>query len=98
MVWALRAAWLCFLAVSAWAMWEVGYFGILRSGFADPGAIQIFFDLVVACSFASRWVYRDARTRGINPWPWIAPVLLLGSLPLLTYAVLRPWLSPSERT
>lgn len=82
-----------FLAVSSWALWEVGYFGIWEAALTGgPGTLQVLFDLCVACGFGVRWVVRDARTRGHNPWPWVLAVLPLGSLPLLAYVVVRPWL------
>jgi hypothetical protein len=95
MRWVLWAAWLVFVAVTGWALWEVGYLGIFQAGLASAGAVQILVDLVVACGFASAWVIGDARRNGRNPWPWVAVVPLFGSLPLLTYVVLRPWLSSS---
>ncbi len=79
-----------FGAVSAWATWEVGYLGILEAGLASgPGALQIFVDLAVACGLGAAWVVRDARARGANPWPWLLGVPLLGSIPLLAYALFR---------
>jgi hypothetical protein len=88
--------WVAFLGLSSWAVWEVGVLGIFRSGVADPGAIQIFCDLVVACGFGSVWLYGDARSRGLNPWPWLVAVPALGSIPLLTYLVVRDSLSSPE--
>lgn len=93
----LALVWLDFMALSAWALWEVGYFGIWEAALTGgPATLQVLFDLVVACGFASRWVVRDARSRGLNPWPWVLAVLPLGSLPLLTYVLVRDWLPARE--
>jgi hypothetical protein len=91
----LWVVWVGFVAVTAWALAEVGFFGIFRSAMADPGSIQIFVDLCVACGFGCTWLVADAKAHGRNPWPWVALVLPLGSIPLITYAVLRPWLPRS---
>ena len=82
-----------FMALSGWAMWEVGYIGIFEAAFTGgPGTLQVLFDLVVACGFGSVWLYRDARERGHNPWPWLLAVAPLGSIPLLAYVLVRDWL------
>ncbi|MCA9488549.1 MAG: hypothetical protein KC621_01460 [Myxococcales bacterium] len=78
--------------MSTWAMWQVGYVGIWQVALNGPGELQVFTDLFVACGIASGWLIGDARKRGISPWPWVAAVLPLGSIPILTYVVLRPWL------
>jgi len=93
---ALAVVWVGFLAVSGWAVATVGFLGIFEAAAAGPGAIQIFCDLIVACGLGSAWVHQDARRRGINPWPWIVAVLALGSIPLLTYAVVRDALGPAR--
>jgi len=35
------------------------------------------------------WMWRDARRRGRNPWPWIAAALLLGSFGPLAYLLVH---------
>lgn len=93
---AITVFYAAFMALSAYATWQVGYFGIWQAGLNNgPGGWQILFDLVVACGLGSAWVVNDARARGIPAWPWLISVPLLGSIPLVTYAVARPWL-PSE--
>lgn len=83
----LVGIWLGFMALSAWATWEVGYLGIFEVAWSGPGGSQVFADLCIALGLASRWVYRDARASGRNPWPWLLAVPPLGSIPLITYAV-----------
>ena len=51
---------------------------------------QIAIDLCLAVGFASVWLWRDAKARGINPLPWLLAVPLTGSLALLAYALRRP--------
>lgn len=40
----------------------------------------------------ARWVYLDAESRGINPWPWVLLVLLVSPnfIGLIVYALTRP--------
>jgi hypothetical protein len=84
---AVTVVWLGFMALSFVATWELGYIGVLRSAFHDVGSMQIFADLCVAAGFGSAWLHAHATARGRNPWPWLVPVLALGSIPLITYAV-----------
>jgi hypothetical protein len=86
----IPVVWLVFMAVSTWAVWEVGYLGIFEAALTGgPGTLQVLFDLIVACAFGTAWMVRDARARGVDPRPWALAVLALGSIPILTYAVVR---------
>jgi len=85
-----------FLVLSGWAMWEVGYLGIFAVALKGPGEAQVFADLCIALTFGSRWLYRDARTRGWNPWPWLVSVPLLGSISLVGYWAAREWAQRGE--
>lgn len=40
----------------------------------------------------ARWVYLDAKSRGVNPWPWVLLVLLISPnfIGLVIYALVRP--------
>ncbi len=91
-------AWVGFLAVSVYALVDVGYWGVFSTLLRDSGGWQVGFDLVVACSIASAWVWRDARERGRSPWPWLALVPLAGSIPLLTWVVVRDLLPAARPT
>lgn len=51
---------------------------------------QVFVDLVIAAALICVWIYRDARTRGHNPWPWIVGTAIVGMFAPLVYLVLRP--------
>ena len=80
-----------FAALSLWAMWEVGYFGIWAAGFTSIGAVQILFDLVVCCILITSWLKKDADSRGINPYPWMIATFASGSLALLVYLLIREY-------
>lgn len=78
-----------FAALSAYAMFQVGYLGIWRAGLADWGAIQILADLAIACGLILVWLVADARRRGANPWPYVGLTLVGGSIGPLLYLLLR---------
>lgn len=80
-----------FGVLSAVALWQHGYWGILEPHFQSSGAAQVFADLVIALSIVMVWMWRDARATGRNPWPWIVVTLALGSLgPLVDLLTRRP--------
>lgn len=78
-----------FGALSAAALWQHGYWGIIAPHFQSFGAGQVFSDLVIALSLVMAWMWHDARARGRNPWPWIAATLVAGSFGPLVYLLTR---------
>lgn len=80
---------LLFGALTAAALMDVGYMGILRPHFESFGAGQVLADLVIACTLACFWMVRDARSRGTNPWPFVVVTLVAGSFGPLTYLLSR---------
>lgn len=80
---------LAFGAYSGYATWQVGYLGIFEAGFANPGALQILLDLSVACLILIFWMISDARTRGLNAWPFVVITLAAGSFGPLLYLLYR---------
>lgn len=85
-----------FGVLSALALADVGYFGILEPHFKSWGGAQVFVDLVIALTLVMIWMVRDARTSGINPWPFVAVTLVLGSFGPLAYLALRELRAPSR--
>jgi Terpene cyclase DEP1 len=84
-----------FGALTTVALWQHGYWGILRPHFQSTGAGQVFADLVIALSLVMMWLVRDARASGRSAWPWIAVTLVAGSFGPLLYLLTRT--SPLER-
>lgn len=78
-----------FGALSAAALWQHGYWGILAPHFQSLAGGQVFADLVIALSLVMVWMWRDARALGRSPWPWIAATLALGSFGPLVYLLTR---------
>jgi len=80
-----------FGVLSAVALMDVGYFGIIEPHFKSWGAAQVFCDLVIIALLACFWIARDAPAHGLPAWPFIALTLAAGSFGPLTYLVIREW-------
>lgn len=78
-----------FGALSALALIDVGYFGIIAPHFQSWGGGQVFADLVILAALACVWMVGDGRTRGINPWPFVVVTVVAGSFGVLFYLVAR---------
>ncbi len=86
-----------FSVLSALALIDVGYMGIVAPGFQSWGGAQLFFDLVILATLACFWMANDASERGLPAWPFILVTLLLGSFGPLLYLVMRELRSTSAR-
>jgi hypothetical protein len=80
---------LAFGAFSIYVMWDFGYLGIWRAGFANAAALQILLDLVITCLLISGWMIGDARAKGLNAWPFVGVTLAAGSFGPLLYLLYR---------
>jgi hypothetical protein len=78
-----------FGALSAIALGDVGYWGILAPHFRSWGAAQVFADLVILAGLGCAWMVGDARARGVKAWPYVALTLVGGSFGVLLYLVQR---------
>ena len=81
---------LAFGALSAAALWQHGYWGILQPHFETFGGAQVLVDLVIALTLFMVWMWQDAKASGRNPWPWIVLTLASGSFGPLLYLLTRP--------
>lgn len=80
-----------FLALTGLALWETGYVGLFQYQLATWAGVQVLVDLVIACGLIALWMYRDARQRGVNPWPYLVLTLFAGSIGPLFYLLRRFW-------
>jgi len=80
---------LLFGALSAVALWQHGYWGIIAPHFQSFGGGQVLADLVIALTLVMVWMWHDAKAAGRNPWPWIVATLVVGSLSPLLYLLTR---------
>lgn len=78
-----------FALYSTYVLYEIGYIGIFTGQFHLAG-FQVLADLVIVCTLAMVWMWRDAAASGRNVWPYILATLTLGSLGPLTYLLLAP--------
>lgn len=78
-----------FGALSAVALWQHGYWGIVAPHFQSFGAGQVLADLVIALSLVMLWMWHDAKATGRNAWPWIVATLVVGSFSPLVYLLTR---------
>lgn len=89
-----------FGALSAVALLDVGYVGIIAPHFTSWGEGQVLADLVIMCVLGCIWMVLDARTRGMNAWPFVILTLVAGSFGPLVYLLVRERrsASPSRAT
>jgi hypothetical protein len=78
-----------FGALSAVALWQRGFWGIVAPHFQSFGAGQVFADLVIALTLVMVWMWHDAKATGRNAWPWIVATLVVGSFSPLVYLLTR---------
>ena len=79
-----------FTIYSLWVVAGFGYTGFLALAYREPWAMQMLLDLVIACSFATGWMFGDAKKHGLpKPWPFLIATVFLGSVGLLSYAIYR---------
>ena len=78
-----------FALYSGYAVYEIGYIGIFTGQFHTAGW-QVLADLVIVCTLAMAWMWRDAAATGRNVWPYILATLTLGSFGPLSYLLLAP--------
>jgi hypothetical protein len=85
----LTATLIAFLALTAVALFQHGYLGIIAPHFRSSGGAQVFVDLVIALGLFLVWMWRDAKAAGRNPWPWLVLTLVAGSIGPLIYLLGR---------
>lgn len=78
-----------FGALTAEALRQHGFWGIIAPHFQSFGGGQVFADLVIALTLIMIWMWRDAKATGRNAWPWIIATLALGSFGPLVYLLTR---------
>jgi hypothetical protein len=78
-----------FGAITGLALQEVGYWGIIEPLFQSWGQRQVLADLTVALTLFLIWMVRDAPSRGLSAWPFVAATLVAGSFGPLLYLIIR---------
>ncbi len=74
-----------FAVLTAYAVSQVGYIGIVDYHRHSPAGWQVFTDLVISLVLLLTWLIPEARKAGRAVWPWVLLTLLLGSFGPLLY-------------
>ena len=83
--------------LTAIALADVGYMGILEPHFQAWGPAQVFFDLVIVAALGCIWMVKDARARGKHAWPYVVITLAGGCFGMLFYLIARELSSAPEQ-
>jgi len=83
-----------FVALTGYAVYHYGYLAFFDFHAVNAIQVQIFVDLILALSMVMAWMWRDARTRGISPIPYMVMTLFLGSIGPLVYLIRREATEP----
>lgn len=78
-----------FVALTAYAVYHHGYMAFFDFQTMNAIQVQIFVDLIIALSIVLGWMWRDAKSRGISPTPYVVMTLFLGSIGPLVYLIRR---------
>ena len=79
-----------FTALTVYAVWDVGYFGIFDYQRHSSAGWQVFADLVIALVLVLTWMIPEAKRQGRNVWPWVLVTLVAGAFGPLLYLATRP--------
>jgi hypothetical protein len=78
-----------FVALTAYAVYHHGYLAFFDFQTMNAIQVQIFVDLIIALTIVLGWMWRDAKSRGISPIPYVVMTLFLGSIGPLVYLIRR---------
>jgi Terpene cyclase DEP1 len=78
-----------FGALTAVALLQHGYLGILIPHFMSTAGGQVLADLVIALTLVLFWLVRDAKRTGRSALPWVVLTLVAGSFGPLLYLLTR---------
>ena len=77
-----------FLALTLYALLDVGYIGIFDYHRHSSAGWQVFTDLVIALVLLLLMIAKNAKAKARNIWPWFVGTLFLGSIaPLIYFAI-----------
>jgi len=79
-----------FTALTAWAVYDLGYVGFFTTLLSTRAGIVVGVDLVIALCLVMAWMVRDARQHGTSVAPYLVLTLALGSVGPLLYLLRRP--------
>ncbi len=77
-----------FAILSAYAVAQVGYWGIFDYHRHSPAGWQVISDLGIALLLICGWMITDARKQGRNVWPYLLATPFIGSFAPLLYLLI----------
>jgi len=77
-----------FTVLSAYAVYDVGFVGVLEHQFSSSGGVQVWVDLAIALIFLMTWMVPHAKRTGRNPWPYVVATLIAGCFGPMSYIAL----------
>ena len=77
-----------FLALTAYAVFDVGFIGIVDYHRHSSAGWQVFADLVISLLLLIVIMGRSSASRGTTFWPWVVATLFTGSIAPLVYFAL----------
>jgi len=83
----LAAVFIAFVALTGYAVHYHGVCEFAHLAVATPANLTLTTDLAISLSLVSAWLWRDARTRGVSPWPYLLLTAVLGSVGPLAYLI-----------
>ena len=79
-----------FMALCVWALWSHGgMLPMLEELASTPAGLNVMADFLIFYVAGMVWMVRDARERGLSPWPWVVTTAATGSIGLLAYLIKR---------
>ena len=78
-----------FSALTAYAVYQVGFLGIFELVLANVATTLAFVDLTIALTLVLTWMWNDARARGASFLPYALLTLTTGSIGPLLYLIVR---------
>ena len=79
-----------FLALTGYALTQVGFVGLFEYQMQNAGGWQVLIDLVIALVLVLAWLVQDARRNGRAVLPWVLLTLTTGSIGPLLYLAMAP--------
>ena len=77
-----------FLLLSAFALADVGYVGIIAYQLNGLAGYQVLADLAISLILLLTFLVPHARSGSVNPWPWVVGTCVVGVIAPLAYFAL----------
>lgn len=78
-----------FLALTGWAIYQHGYFGIFERALESSATILLAVDLLLAIVMVVAWMWNDAARHGLRVWPYLLISAIFGSAGPMLYLIRR---------